>query len=90
MCPPEVECIFNLELTVAGRSKLVCFSTGVNRLARSTLPSTADLSASYPPAVACHDAMRNEVTIVTRFRVVAAEAGGVAATGSETTHAPGG
>jgi hypothetical protein len=26
MCPPEVECTFNLELVVTGRSKLVCFS----------------------------------------------------------------
>jgi hypothetical protein len=26
MCPPEVECTFNPELTVTGSSKLVCFS----------------------------------------------------------------
>ena len=36
------------------------------------------------------DATRNEVTIAAPFRVVAAEAGGVAAPAPETTHAPGG
>ena len=51
---------------------------------------TADLNSSYSPAVACHDAMRNEVTIAARFRVVAAETGGVAAPAPETTHAPSG
>src|ERR1700722_10322573 len=51
---------------------------------------TADLNPSHSPAVACHDALRNEVTIAARFRVVAAETGGGAAPAPETTHAPGG
>lgn len=40
--------------------------------------------------MACHDVMRNEVTIAAPFRVVAAETGGVAAHTPETAHAPGG
>jgi hypothetical protein len=39
---------------------------------------TADLNSLYSPAVARHDAMRNRATIAS-FRIVAAEAGGVAA-----------
>ena len=50
----------------------------------------ADLNSSYSPAVARHDAVRNQVTIAAPFRVVAAEAGRVAAPAPETTHAPGG
>jgi hypothetical protein len=50
----------------------------------------ADLNPSHSPAVACHDALRNEVAIAARFRVVAAEAGRVAAPAPETTYAPGG
>jgi hypothetical protein len=40
---------------------------------------TADLNSSYSPAVARHDAMRNQATIASfRIVIVAAEAGGVA------------
>jgi hypothetical protein len=47
---------------------------------------TADLNSSYSPTVARHDATRNQATIAS-FRIVAAEAGGVAATAAETAHA---
>jgi len=66
-------------------------TSGATRRARSTVAwLTADLNSSYSPAVACHDALRNEVAIAARFRVVAAEAGRVAAPAPETTYAPGG
>jgi hypothetical protein len=63
---------------------------GVNRQVRSdySLRLTADLNSSYSPAVvARHDAMLDEVAIAAPFRIVAAEAGRVAAPGAET--APG-
>ena len=45
---------------------------------------TADLNSSYSPAVARHDAMRNQATIASfRIVIVAAEAGGVAAPGAD-------
>src|ERR1700734_611130 len=45
---------------------------------------TADLKSSYSPAVARHDAMRNQATIASfRIVIVAAEAGGVAAPGAD-------
>jgi hypothetical protein len=47
---------------------------------------TANPNPPYSPAVACHDAMRNQATIAS-FRIVAAEAGGIAAPGAETAHA---
>ena len=47
---------------------------------------TADLNSSCSPTVACHDAMRNQATTGS-FRIVAAEAGGVAATGAEAARA---
>jgi hypothetical protein len=61
-----------------------------NEHRRAISQLAADLNSSCSPAVARHDAMRNEVTIAAPFRVVAAETGGVAAPAPETTHAPGG
>ena len=49
------------------------------RLAQPIPRLTADLNSSYSPAVARHDAMRNQATIASfRIVIVAAEAGGVA------------
>src|ERR1700722_6028261 len=52
---------------------------GATRCAQLCRRLIADLNPSHSPAVACHDALRNEVAIAARFRVVAAETGGGAA-----------
>jgi hypothetical protein len=49
---------------------------------------TADLSLSYSPAVARLDAMRNKATTAL-FRIVTAEAGGIAAHEAEAAKASG-
>jgi hypothetical protein len=52
-----------------------------------SLRLTADLNSSYSPAVvARHDAMLDEVAIAAPFRIVAAEAGGVAAHAGASGH----
>jgi hypothetical protein len=61
----------------------------VNRRVRSDYYRrlTADLNSSYSPAaVARHDAMLDEVAIAAPFRIVAAEAGGVAAHAGASGH----
>jgi hypothetical protein len=49
---------------------------------------TADLNSSYSPTVVRLDAMRNQATIASPFRVAAkAGGGGVGAPAAETAHA---
>jgi hypothetical protein len=50
---------------------------------------TADLNSPHSPAMARYDAMRNQTAIAAPFRIIAAEAGWVAAE-RETAHAPDG
>jgi hypothetical protein len=48
---------------------------------------TADLNSSYSPTVVRLDAMRNQATIASPFRVAAKAGGGVGAPAAETAHA---